>query len=114
MVIAARLRRSVDITAVQSSGAPGGGRLFSLRSLPSGEGYLRLAVSSQRSCGSAVQRNRLRRRLREAVRVDLRARQSMPATDLVVVARPGLAQATPELLRAAVTRELDRLVGVRR
>lgn len=109
MVTAARLRRSADIARVRSEGRAHGDDTFGAWAWASAAGALRLAVSTQRSIGGAVARNRARRRLREAVRVELRGHASMPALDLVFVARPGLARASAAVVRAGVAREIDRL-----
>lgn len=109
MVIAARLRRSADIARTRTEGLAHGDRAFGVWSRANAVGSPRLAVSTQRGFGGAVARNRARRRLREAVRVELRGRAGAPALDLVLVARPGLARASAAALRAQVAREIDRL-----
>lgn len=110
MVIAARLRRTADIVRVRSEGSLVGDRLLSLRAASGIGRSLRLAASSQRGIGSAVVRNRARRRLREAIRADLRGRTGVPALDVVAVARPALLRASAATLRASVHRELDELL----
>lgn len=109
VVVAARLRRSLDVTRVRSDGVGRGDRLFSLRTLSSDLGMIRLAVSAGRGTGGAVERNRARRRLREAVRVDLRHRSTMVAQDLVLVARQAILSATAPEIRASVSRSLDQV-----
>ena len=109
MVTAARLRRSADIARTRTEGFAHGDRAFGVWSRANAVGSPRLAVSTQRGFGGAVARNRARRRLREAVRVELRGRAGAPALDLVMVARPGLARASAAALRAQVAREVDRL-----
>jgi len=112
VVTAARLRRSADIARTRTEGLAHGDRAFGLWSRANAVGAPRLAVSTQRGFGGAVARNRARRRLREAVRVDLRERAGVPAIDLVLVARPGLARASAAALRARVASEIDRLIGL--
>lgn len=109
VVIAARLRRSADIALARTVGLARGDRLFSLRARPNEQGIIRLAVSSGRAVGGAVLRNRVRRRLREAVRVDLRTRSQMPALDLALVARATLSTAKAATLRGSVARVLDQV-----
>lgn len=65
-----------------------------------------LAVSSK--VGDAVVRNRVKRRLREAIRQEL---HRLPAVDLVVVARPSSMRATVDEFRAWVRRAAARIAG---
>lgn len=65
-----------------------------------------LAVSSK--VGDAVVRNRVKRRLREAVRHEL---SSLPAVDLVIVARGSSVKATVPEMRAWL-RKMVRRIGV--
>jgi len=78
-----------------------------LRAAPNETGAVRVAVSSTRELGTAVRRNRARRRLREAVRLELKAWHSAPSVDLVLAARRPAHDATAAELRAAVARALD-------
>jgi ribonuclease P protein component len=55
-------------------------------SRPNGLGHLRLGLSVPRAVGIAVRRNRIKRLLREAFRLDASNRQN--GLDLVVVVRP--------------------------
>lgn len=111
MVDAARLRRSSDIAAVRSEGRILSDPRFALRVRANGSGTLRLAVSATRGVGTAVRRNRARRRLREAIRTSLASRASAPAVDLLVAARRGALDAPAPELRAAVARLLDSALG---
>jgi ribonuclease P protein component len=63
-----------------------------------------LAVSSK--VGDAVVRNRVKRRLREAIRHEL---HRLPAVDLVLVARPSSTRATVDEFRAWVRRAAARI-----
>jgi ribonuclease P protein component len=65
-----------------------------------------LAVSSK--VGDAVVRNRVKRRLREAVRHEL---HHLPAVDLVLVARQSAIRATVDDFRAWVRRAAARMQG---
>lgn len=69
---------------------------------------MRVAVAASRAVGGAVQRNRARRRVREAVRMVLAAR-SDPASgiDLVVTVRKAAVDAPAAVVRGAVERQLD-------
>lgn len=111
MVDAARLRRTKDIAVVRAKGAARSDPLFLLRASPNDAGAVRIAVSSTRELGTAVRRNRARRRLREAVRVELRSRSSVPAVDLVLAARKRSHDAPAADLRAAVTKALAGVLG---
>ena len=109
MVVAARLRRSPDVIRVRTEGSGRSDRLLSLRALSNDLGVIRLAVSAGRATGGAVERNRARRRLREAVRRDLQGRPTMPGHDLVLVARPTILFAGATEIRGSVARSLDQV-----
>ncbi len=53
---------------------------------------MRLGLAVSRKTGGAVERNHVKRRLREAF--DRLAEELEPAHDYVLIARPGLAEAT--------------------
>jgi len=69
-----------------------------LRALPNNLEYNRLGFSVSRKVGKAVVRNRVRRRLREALRL-LPLRHGW---DIVVIARPATASLSFADLRAAL------------
>ncbi|MFO7777643.1 MAG: ribonuclease P protein component [Nitriliruptoraceae bacterium] len=102
-----RLRRGSEIAAVLRSRQQRAGRLAVAHATlrpsggadsPEGAARARVAVVASRRVGGAVQRNRAKRLLREAVRpLPLRA-----DVDLVLVARPGCASARFEGVRAEV------------
>jgi ribonuclease P protein component len=109
----ARLRRRKEFLAARQDGKGFADGPLAASFLPRDGGQTRpgipgavarvgLTVSSK--VGGAVTRNRIRRRLREAVRLEL---AGLPAVDLVLVARPSSTRATVEdfrewLRRAAV------------
>jgi ribonuclease P protein component len=110
-----RLTRAAEFDAVSQLGRSVGGRYLTLRyrTAEGGDGA-RVGYAVPRKVGGAVDRNLVKRRLREAV-----ARHDallQPATDYVLIARPGLAAAAEaqgfdwlsgqveELLRAAAER----------
>ena len=105
---AARLRRGEDIARVRAEGVARNDTLFSLRALSTDGPTVRVAVAASRAVGGAVQRNRARRRVREAVRLALAARPD-PASgaDLVVIVRKGALTAAAANVRGAVERQLD-------
>jgi ribonuclease P protein component len=99
------LRRRADFEAVGRRGTARSTRLLVLRTLRTGRSETRVGLSTPRTLGGAVQRNRVRRRLRELVRTRLEA--IGPGWDLLLIARPAAAEATHAELGAA----LDTLVA---
>lgn len=90
-----RLSRSADFERVYRHGRSHANRYLVLYAFPRGEGVgeARLGLSVSRKVGGAVERNRIKRLLREAFRA--RAAVATTGHDLVVVARPdarGLAE----------------------
>jgi ribonuclease P protein component len=89
-----RLSRSRDFDAVYRRGRSFSTRFLVLYAFPredDREGGPRLGLAVSRKLGGAVERNRLKRRLRAAFE---ELRESLPAGhDYVLVARPGLAEA---------------------
>lgn len=82
---AARLLRPADFAALRTSSGRLGGRCFHLRYAPNTLGHARLGLAiSKRVSKRAVERNRIKRLLRESFR---RARWQLPAVDVMVVAR---------------------------
>jgi ribonuclease P protein component len=106
-VDAARLRRDADIAAVWSEGMKVQHSMFALRARPNGLDVIRVAVAAPRSVGSAVARNRSRRRLREAFRLAIRDLAGGPACDMVIVPRPQTASAAFGELRKAAAAALE-------
>ena len=86
------MRRRADFLAARK-GEKRGGRWFSLevldRELP--DAPPRLGMTVTKKVGNAVLRNRIRRRLREAVRTEV-ARDMRPGHDYVIVARAEVAR----------------------
>jgi ribonuclease P protein component len=99
-----RLTRSADFDRVFRQGSSHGGREFVLYVFPRGEEAVapRLGLSVSRKVGGAVQRNQVKRLLREAFALD---GDRLPAgTDIVVVARSD----------ARALAEREGLAGIRR
>ena len=89
-----RLSRSQDFDAVYRKGRSTSTRYLVLYWFPREEDgdEPRLGLAVPKSTGSAVQRNRIKRRLREVWRARL---QEVPGgCDYVLVARPGLIEAS--------------------
>jgi ribonuclease P protein component len=72
-------------------------------------GSARLGLTASRRTGNAVERNRLRRTIREAFR---RYAAAWPGIDIVVIFREGAtAKATPRLLRAEFRTSVERALS---
>jgi ribonuclease P protein component len=98
------LRRKTDFDAVGRRGASRASGSLVLRALRTGGPATRVGLSTPRTLGGAVQRNRVRRRLRALLRE--RADELGTGWDLLVIARPGAAQATYAQLREALANVL--------
>ncbi|MBM2826687.1 MAG: rnpA [Dehalococcoidia bacterium] len=84
-----RLRRRSDFSTLYSSSRSWTNRLLVLRARPNGLDVSRFGFVASKRLGNAVARNRVRRRVREAVRVqDLK-----PGMDIVFIARVPAAEA---------------------
>ena len=105
---AARLRRGEDIARVRAEGVARNDTLFSLRALSTDGTTVRVAVAASRAVGGAVQRNRARRRVREAVRTVLATRPDpVSGLDLVLMVRKSALDAPAAVVRGAVERQLE-------
>jgi ribonuclease P protein component len=102
-----RLRRAADFQRVRAGRRSWGHPLLVLYVAPNGGQTTRLGISVGRRVGNAVVRNRVKRRVREAVRH--RYADLAPGHDLVFIARapaataewPALRDAAEDLLRRA-------------
>lgn len=100
------LRRKADFDAIARQGTARSSRLLVLKSLHTGRPETRIGLSTPRSLGGAVQRNRVRRRLREVLR---ERREGIGAGwDLLLITRPPAAAASYAELREAVRSLLER------
>ncbi|GAB2573072.1 ribonuclease P protein component [Dyella jejuensis] len=81
----ARIRRAGDFAVLRQASGRLGGRCFSVRYRQNELGHARLGLAiSKRVSKRAVERNRIKRLLRESFR---RVRSQLPPLDLVVMAR---------------------------
>lgn len=71
-------------------------------------GEVRVAIVVSRKVGKAVVRNRVRRRLREALLALLREGGSWPSFDVMIVAKPSAAEASFADLKASLRTALAR------
>jgi ribonuclease P protein component len=96
---ARRLRKGREFDSLYSKGTAIGGPLLVLRWLANGQEQTRWGFAAgKRLSKKAVERNRIRRRLREAARTLPVA----PAYDIVVIARKGTVEASYGQLQAAL------------
>ena len=102
----AMLTRPQDFAALQSDGTLRSHPLLSVRFLRTDLETTRFGLSTGRKLGGAVVRNRVRRRLREALRV--MAPSFQPGWDVLIIARPGIVDADHETLVGALRRVLAR------
>jgi ribonuclease P protein component len=104
-----RLTRSADFERVYRQGRSHGNRYFVLYAFPrSGEGEARLGVSVSRKVGGAVDRNLVKRLLREAFTA---SEDALPdGIDVVVVARPDARELAEREGLQGVKSALDELV----
>ena len=83
---AARLRHRQEFLRAQAQGKRFHTRHFGVTLAPMAEGQPRLGLVATRRMGKAVQRNRVKRLLREFFR---RHQTGLPAFDLVIMAKKG-------------------------
>ena len=95
-----RLTRSIDFKRVRRKGTSHAHPLAVLISSRNELAVTRVGVSAAKSIGNAVRRNRIKRRLREALRRQLARIES--GWDVVVIARPDAVLADWDLLCSAV------------
>lgn len=95
-----RLRRKRDFDAAYARGRRLGDGFFAVTVTSNDTGAPRLGLSvAVRVAGGAVERNRIRRLIRESFRLH---QEQFPALDLVVSARPKARDAAAPVLRASL------------
>ena len=103
------LSRPEDFATLQESGTVRSYPLFVIRSRRTGLETTRFGLSTGRKLGGAVVRNRVRRRIREALRV--MAPSFQPGWDVLIIARPPVIGADSQALTSAL-QDLLRRGGV--
>lgn len=101
-----RIRKNERIQEIRRKGRAYSNSILVLCALPNGLDYSRFGFSVSNRLGKAVERNRIRRRLREAVR--LRMSTIEPGWDLVFIARQPIRSADYHQMDAACARLLGR------
>lgn len=101
-----RLTRSTDFKRVRRFGKSYAHPLVVLYALKSDQSNVRVAVTAGAKLGKAVQRNRARRLLREAMRHLLP--HTLPGYDLILIARKPLVEARFQDAFQALTSLLQR------
>jgi ribonuclease P protein component len=99
------LSRPQDFVALQERGTIRSHPLLATRILRTDNGPTRFALATGRALGPAVVRNRVRRRLREALRS--MGPSTRPGWDVLVIARPAIVKADYR----TVTQTLRRLLA---
>lgn len=93
-----RLRRTREFTRVMRSGRRARGPLVHVAAVATGGAETRIGLAVSRQVGTAVVRNRVKRRLR----MTMRALPWLPGFDVVIVAQPGIDQATFQEIERAL------------
>lgn len=99
-----RLKARRDFVTVYRKGRAWANRLLVLRALPRDLPHYRCGFVVSKRVGRAVVRNRLKRRLKEGLRV----LSVQPGWDLILLARPPAATASYHELREAIVNLLSR------
>ncbi|MGH8149058.1 MAG: ribonuclease P protein component [Steroidobacteraceae bacterium] len=102
-----RLRRKSEYEAVYARGRRFGDAYFAVVARANGTGAARLGLAvATRAAGNSVERNRVRRVIRETFRL---RQHGLPAMDLVVSARGAVARAKNAVLRESLNTLWDRV-----
>lgn len=98
----ARLRSGADFRRLRRQGQSVANRLLVLRHAPGQPDGTRFGFSVGRKLGGAVDRNKIRRQLREHVRLRLDAGDIAQGVDVVIIARADAAGAAYSVLAGAL------------
>jgi ribonuclease P protein component len=102
-----RLRRKSDFEAVYARGRRLGDGFFAVTVRPNGAGGARLGLAvATKAAGNSVERNRVRRVIRETFRL---RQHDLPPVDVVVSARGSVRGARNDQLRASLNTLWDRV-----
>ncbi|MGH2544957.1 MAG: ribonuclease P protein component [Ardenticatenaceae bacterium] len=102
-----RLRSNADFQRVRRTGKSVANSYLVILHAPHPNVKTRFGFSIGKKLGGAVERNRLKRRLREQIRRYLEADRLRPGLDVVIIARTGAREADA----ATVRRALAELIG---
>ncbi|MGI9246082.1 MAG: ribonuclease P protein component [Steroidobacteraceae bacterium] len=105
---ASRLTDKPQFDAVHRQGQRASDALFMVITRPNDAGRARLGLAvGIKAAGNAVQRNRIKRLVRESFR---HRQQDLPPVDVVVNARAVAARSAGSEIRASLTQHWDRIV----
>jgi ribonuclease P protein component len=99
-----RLRAAADFQRVRREGANWAHPLLVLAALPNGLEHGRFGFVVGRRIGKAVERNRIKRRIREGVRVRVQQGEIVAGWDMVFIAR--------QPIRDASFQQVDQAIGL--
>ena len=103
-----RLRANADFQRVRRMGKSVANRWLVLVWVPNQLAHSRFGFAVGKKLGGAVQRNKIKRRLREQLRLHLKANQLRSGMDVVIIARHATKEADYDTLHYALNRLLSR------